>query len=303
MSVTFTKLFSSITASTIWCESSNVRIVWVTMLAMADRNGRVFASVPGLARLANVPTEECRVAVAKFLGPDPDSRTPDHEGRRIEPIDGGWRLLNHEKYRAIRDEEAIKKTKRDSINAKRAKDRAAAQTVDNVDTCRPLSNTVDRSRHNAEAEAEAYTEAEAEADSKATKKQTLPAPQSDATEKNVATWKAYKSAYLQRYCVEPVRNASVNSKIKQFVARLGDDAPHVAMHYVRSNASFYVRDKHGVGCMLKDAEGLRTEWATGRTVTHAEAQMADETAARGNVWSRVAEKLDAQERVIHEQVG
>jgi hypothetical protein len=124
------------------------------------------------------------------------------------------------------------------------------------------------------------------------------APQSDATEKNVATWKAYKSAYLQRYLVEPVRNASVNSKIKQFVARLGDDAPHVAMHYVRSNTAFYVRDKHGVGCMLKDAEGLHTEWATGRTVTSAEARMADETAARGNVWDQVREDFRA-EKVIN----
>jgi hypothetical protein len=37
----FTKLLSSITDSTIWGESDGVRIVWVTMLAMADRRGRV----------------------------------------------------------------------------------------------------------------------------------------------------------------------------------------------------------------------------------------------------------------------
>lgn len=105
MSLTFTKLFSSITESTIWCEDSDTRIVWVTMLAMADRKGRVWASIPGLANRARVSLEATEKALGRFLAPDKYSRTPDHDGRRIEPIDGGWLLLNHEKYRAMRDEE------------------------------------------------------------------------------------------------------------------------------------------------------------------------------------------------------
>jgi hypothetical protein len=75
MSVTFTKLFSSITASTVWCESSDTRVVWITMLAMADKHGRVWASIPGLAKEAAVPLAACRVAIDKFLSPDHDSRT------------------------------------------------------------------------------------------------------------------------------------------------------------------------------------------------------------------------------------
>jgi len=148
VSVTFTKLFSSITASTIWCEDANTRIVWITMLSMADRKGRIFASVPGLAHMARVPTEACREAIAKFLSPDPDSRTPDYEGRRIEVIEGGWRLLNYEKYRAVRDEESIKESKRRYINERRAAERC---DVENVELGRPPSTQ-------AEAEAEAGEE-------------------------------------------------------------------------------------------------------------------------------------------------
>ncbi len=139
--MTFTKLFSSITESTLWQEDANTRLVWITMLAMADRMGRVWGSVPGLAHRARVPVEDCREALKKFMAPDPDSRTTDKEGRRIEEMDGGWTLINHSKYRAIRDEEAIKESKRKHINTKRAIERG----VENVD----------RSRHNAEAEAEA----------------------------------------------------------------------------------------------------------------------------------------------------
>ena len=105
MAVTFTKLFSSITASTIWLEDDQTRIVWITLLAMANKNGCVFASVPGLAKMAGVPVESTRKALAKFQAPDPDSRSKEHEGRRLEEIDGGWRLLTYAKHRSIRDEE------------------------------------------------------------------------------------------------------------------------------------------------------------------------------------------------------
>lgn len=95
-------------------ENNDTRIVWITMLAMADKNGEVQASVPGLARVAGVQTESCREALAKFLSPDPDSRTKDDDGKRIEPIEGGWRLLNHRKYREMcsREEQKASEAKR-----------------------------------------------------------------------------------------------------------------------------------------------------------------------------------------------
>lgn len=103
--MTFTKLFSSLTESSVWCQDDHTRLVWIAMLAMADKHGRVWASVPGLANRARVPVEAVERALGIFLAPDPHSRTRAFEGRRIEAIDGGWRLLNHAKYRALRDEE------------------------------------------------------------------------------------------------------------------------------------------------------------------------------------------------------
>jgi len=111
----YVKLFSSILHSTIWRESDHTRLVFITMLAMADKDGRVEASVPGLADAARVPLAGCQTALASLQAPDPFSRTVDSEGRRIEVMDGGWRLLNHAKYRAKlgaeerRDYNALKK--------------------------------------------------------------------------------------------------------------------------------------------------------------------------------------------------
>lgn len=130
MSDTYTKLFSSITESTVWGEPYATRIVWVAMLAMADQAGNVYGSVPGLARRANVSLQEVEVALASFMSPDPYSRTKDEDGRRVEEIDGGWRLINHAKYRSIRGADERREAKRrwDRENRPSGHKRAAGQS-------------------------------------------------------------------------------------------------------------------------------------------------------------------------------
>jgi hypothetical protein len=91
-------LDASIVRSTVWDLDADIRCVWITMLVLANRDGVVESSVPGLAHESRVPLERAQAAVDVFLAPDPYSRTKEHEGRRIEPVDGGWRLLNHAQY-------------------------------------------------------------------------------------------------------------------------------------------------------------------------------------------------------------
>jgi hypothetical protein len=104
----YTKLFNSILTSTIWMEDDQTRIVWITMLAMADKNGEVQGSIPGIARVAGVTLDDCNRAIKRLTSPDPYSRTKDDEGRRIEEIEGGWALINHGKYRDMASREDSK---------------------------------------------------------------------------------------------------------------------------------------------------------------------------------------------------
>lgn len=136
----YTKLFNSIVTSTIWLEDDRTRIVWITMLAMADKNGEVPGSVPGIARIAGVPTEDCRTAINKFLAPDPDSRTKTDEGRRIEEIDGGWVIINHTKYRNLASDSD-------------RKEKAAIRQRRKRDTVRRNTSVTPESRQNPQAEA------------------------------------------------------------------------------------------------------------------------------------------------------
>ena len=95
----FTKLDEGIVHSSIWSESYPTRVLWVTMLAMCDSKGFVASSRSGLTRAANITQDEFDTSIEILEGPDPDSRSPEHDGRRIERRDGGWQVLNYQKYR------------------------------------------------------------------------------------------------------------------------------------------------------------------------------------------------------------
>lgn len=124
----FVKLYASILDSTIWAEPAPTVKVWLTLLAMADPNGFVDGAMLGVMRRAIVSREECETAIRVLESPDPDSKTPDHEGRRIERKEGGWQILNHRKYRDLRTENQIAVAQR----VKEHRDRKKALAVTDV---------------------------------------------------------------------------------------------------------------------------------------------------------------------------
>jgi hypothetical protein len=146
----YTKLAQSLLTSTIWSEDDRTRIVWITMLALANAYGEVEASVPGLAKVAGVPVNDCEKALEKLAAPDPYSRTKDHDGRRIKPIDGGWFILNYERYR--RKWSAEDRREQDRLRQQRHRARQALS--------RSVTDRHARSQKSRQAEAEAEEEEE-----------------------------------------------------------------------------------------------------------------------------------------------
>lgn len=123
-----------------------------------------------------------------------------------------------------------------------------------------------------------------------------PASRPDAPPKTAPAWKGYSEAYHARYGVEPLRNAKVNGQLSKLCQRIpGDELEAVAGFFVRHNRALYVSAKHPVDLLLRDCEGLRTEWATGRTVTDTEARQADRTQATGNVFGNLIREAEARE--------
>ena len=117
----WTKLFSSLLASSVWNLDDQTRILWITMLALREQDNVVRASVGGLAYQARIPIEACRKALDILESPDPDDRSGVKEGRRIEKVDGGWLLVNAATYRERRDADHRREYLRDYQRARRQK--------------------------------------------------------------------------------------------------------------------------------------------------------------------------------------
>lgn len=114
----YSKLFSSICLSSIWSEDSDTRVLWITMLAQCDREGYLYASPVGLAKVASLPLETTLACLEKLAAPDPHSsdllENPANEGRRIKTVPGGWLLVNYVRYRQIRDSDDRRRQNREA---------------------------------------------------------------------------------------------------------------------------------------------------------------------------------------------
>lgn len=106
------KIQHRVFSSTLWEEAPGTRIVWLTLLAEAQKPenmnnwpGTVKMAPNALRRLANLDPETFEHAMERLLVPDPYSRTRPGEPRLIT-IEGGWRIPafdeynSHEEYQA-----------------------------------------------------------------------------------------------------------------------------------------------------------------------------------------------------------
>lgn len=293
----FTKLDSGITDSTIWHQPDPTRIMWITMMAMADQHGYVGASIPGLASRARVALADCITALECFKAPDEYSRTKDYEGRRIADAAGGWVLLNHAKYRAAQSADDRRERSRVAMAELRAKRRATSLTsVNGEQSLTMLAQAEADNRDRTEAipggapPGPPQPPSTGSASGKpAQKRASKPAgPTSEV-------WTAYAQAYMERYGIEPVRNAKVNGQFSQLVKRLGaDEAPGVARSYLANRNALYVASKHCTDLMLRDCEKLRTEWITGAVTHQRDAREADRLGSNGSMWAEVSAELNAR---------
>lgn len=130
----YVKLFASILHSTVWQTALHVRVAWITLLALANRDGDCFLSATGLAKEAGISLEQCKDALNVLSSPEDADILRADDGRRIElfPAEGRIRLINYAKYRDIRTADERREYKARWMRADREKKR-----VDNVDDKRP----------------------------------------------------------------------------------------------------------------------------------------------------------------------
>lgn len=155
----YSKLHSSVVNSSLWEEPDHVRLLFITLLALCDKHGCVYGSRPGLERAANIAwytdSDSDIDPWEVLLGPDTTSsdkmRAPENEGRRIEEIPGGFRLLNFEYYRGLRNEDDRREQNRIAQERFRNKSKQSKPPSATVSHDKPL-----KAHTEAEADTEGY---------------------------------------------------------------------------------------------------------------------------------------------------
>lgn len=95
----YVPIFSKIVDSSLWVEPDYVVKVFLTMLAKKDPDEVVRGSAFNIACWAKKSEREVLDALEILASPDRKRLEPQpFEGRRIEKVEGGWKLLNGEKY-------------------------------------------------------------------------------------------------------------------------------------------------------------------------------------------------------------
>ncbi len=125
----FGKVFASLYQGSLRGQAHEI-LVFTNMIACADKEGFVDKHPRAIADECGLTVEQVRTAIANLEATDPESRTPDEEGRRILRIDDhrpwGWRLTNYLKYRDMRDEETRREQNREAQARKRSRQQASA---------------------------------------------------------------------------------------------------------------------------------------------------------------------------------
>lgn len=152
--VSYGKLFSGAFTGSMMGSGADVFAVWAYVIASTRGDDHTCELNPRhLSALIGMSEDRVRVAIDFLAAPDPASRSPAEEGRRIVHVEAfRYRVVNHEKYREIGSKITRRQSQRDWVAKKRAREKMSTETSTNVDKRRPVDRL------------STYTEAEAEAE-------------------------------------------------------------------------------------------------------------------------------------------
>lgn len=144
----FGKWFASAYTGSLFGAGLNVFGVLPWVVANCDSSGHVEINPTHLAALLGTTEDEVSKAIDYLCSPDPKSRSQDHEGRRL--LHKGayeyW-LVNHAKYRRIRDAEARREQNR--LAQQRFRDRKQSKPIAKADNAdRKAGKPIQKQRQN-----------------------------------------------------------------------------------------------------------------------------------------------------------
>lgn len=146
----YAKVFTQIYDGTLCTKGPwEALVTFQQLLVLADLEGNVDMTAQAISRRTTIPLNIITKGISALLQPDPESRTPEEEGRRILPLSDqrnwGWRVVNYKHYKSLRKEEDRREYHRNYWHIRKEKG--------------SIVETQQNSTHSTHTEAEAYTKA------------------------------------------------------------------------------------------------------------------------------------------------
>jgi hypothetical protein len=120
----YAKVFAQIFDSSI-ADDFRLRHFFMDLLVLADVNGVVDMTPTAIAARTRIPLEDVSAMLAKLEQSDPESRTAEADGRRIERLDDhrtwGWHIINYSRFREIASEDQRRQKTRERVASFRQK--------------------------------------------------------------------------------------------------------------------------------------------------------------------------------------
>ena len=117
------KLFASMFRGSLYGKWQAI-ITFQQMIILADQDGTVDFTAESLAATTSIPLDIITEGITQLEQPDPASRSPGEDGRRIVRLDEarpwGWHIVNYAHYRAIRTAEERRAYHREYWRTKRS---------------------------------------------------------------------------------------------------------------------------------------------------------------------------------------
>lgn len=137
------KIFDTIYRGTLFGHWEAI-VTFQQLIVLADADGIVDMTPQAIFAHTSIPLEIIEKGLKKLSEPDPYSRTPGEEGRRIVCIDEhrpwGWQIVNYLKYKHLKDSDEVREQNR--VRAQRFRDKRNATSRD-VTPCNEKSRHTD----------------------------------------------------------------------------------------------------------------------------------------------------------------
>ena len=106
-------------------------VAFQQLLVLADKDGNVDMTASAISRRTTIPLEIIEKGIQALLLPDPESRTPTEDGKRIVPLSEGrawgWRVVNYLHYRQLKREDDRRAYHKEYWHKRKLKDSTQTQ--------------------------------------------------------------------------------------------------------------------------------------------------------------------------------